>query len=50
MDAGNGAWSKLAPRIFEELGIRAHRLYCDLDGASHETVRRIALALRRWEP
>ena len=32
LDAGNGAWSKLAPRIFEELGIQFHRLYCDLDG------------------
>jgi phosphomannomutase len=33
LDAGNGAWSELAPRIFEELDIRAHRLYCDLDSA-----------------
>jgi phosphomannomutase len=32
LDAGNGAWSELAPRIFEELGIQSHRLYCDLDG------------------
>jgi phosphomannomutase len=32
LDAGNGAWSELAPRIFAELGIRFHRLYCDLDG------------------
>jgi phosphomannomutase len=32
LDAGNGAWSELAPRIFEELGIQFHRLYCDLDG------------------
>jgi phosphomannomutase len=32
LDAGNGAWSELAPQIFDELGIRFHRLYCDLDG------------------
>jgi phosphomannomutase len=32
LDAGNGAWSELAPRIFDELGIRFHRLYCDPDG------------------
>jgi phosphomannomutase len=32
LDAGNGAWSEFAPRIFEELGIPFHRLYCDLDG------------------
>ncbi len=32
LDAGNGAWSELAPQIFDDLGIRFHRLYCDLDG------------------
>jgi phosphomannomutase len=32
LDAGNGAWSELGPRIFDELGIQFHRLYCDLDG------------------
>ncbi len=32
LDAGNGAWSELAPRIFAELGLPFHRLYCDVDG------------------
>jgi phosphomannomutase len=32
LDAGNGAWSELAPRIFDELGHKFHRLYCDVDG------------------
>ena len=32
LDAGNGAWSELAPAILSELGIRFHCLYCDLDG------------------
>ncbi len=32
LDAGNGAWSELAPRIFRELSIQFCRLYCDLDG------------------
>jgi phosphomannomutase len=32
MDAGNGAWSELAPRIVAELGIPFHGLYCDVDG------------------
>jgi len=32
LDAGNGAWSDLGPRIFEELGIPFHRLYCDVEG------------------
>ncbi len=32
LDAGNGAWSALAPRWFEELGFRVRRLFCEIDG------------------
>jgi len=32
LDPGNGAWSELAPRLFEELGFRVHRLHCEIDG------------------
>jgi len=32
LDAGNGAWSELAPPLFEELGFRVHRLFCEIDG------------------
>jgi phosphomannomutase len=33
LDAGNGAWSELAPRIFHSLGIPTHLLFCDVDGS-----------------
>jgi len=32
LDAGNGAWAELAPQIFEALGFRVHRLFCEIDG------------------
>ena len=32
LDAGNGAWSRLAPPIFAACGIMPHCLFCDLDG------------------
>jgi phosphomannomutase len=32
LDAGNGAWSRLAPDVFAACGIEAHRLYCEIDG------------------
>lgn len=32
LDAGNGAWSELAPPVFEALGFRVHRLFCEIDG------------------
>jgi phosphomannomutase len=32
LDAGSGAWSALAPRWFEELGFRVHKLFCEVDG------------------
>jgi phosphomannomutase len=32
LDAGNGAWSELAPVIFEDLGFQVHRLFCTIDG------------------
>lgn len=32
IDAGNGAMSRLAPEIFEELGYEVVRLYCEFDG------------------
>ena len=32
LDAGSGAWSVLAPQLFEELGFRVHRLFCEIDG------------------
>ncbi|MEZ5570569.1 MAG: phosphomannomutase/phosphoglucomutase [Halioglobus sp.] len=32
IDAGNGATSELAPRLFEELGCEVERLYCTIDG------------------
>jgi phosphomannomutase len=32
LDAGSGAWSVLAPRWFEELGFRVHKLFCEVDG------------------
>jgi phosphomannomutase len=53
LDAGNGAWSELAPRIFEELGIQFHRLYCNLDGTypnrSPDCARPAALAALKSE-
>ncbi len=33
LDAGNGAWSELGPSVFEALGFRVHRLFCQIDGA-----------------
>jgi phosphomannomutase/phosphoglucomutase len=32
IDAGNGATSELAPRLFEELGCEVERLHCIIDG------------------
>ena len=32
LDAGSGAWAELAPQIFEALGFRVHRLFCEIDG------------------
>jgi phosphomannomutase/phosphoglucomutase len=32
VDAGNGATSEIAPRLFEELGCEVERLYCEIDG------------------
>lgn len=32
LDAGNGAWSSLAPPIFENLGFSVHPLFCEADG------------------
>ncbi len=32
IDAGNGATSELAPRLFEELGCEVERLHCQIDG------------------
>jgi phosphomannomutase/phosphoglucomutase len=33
LDAGGGAWSQLAPNIFEALGFRVERLWCEIDGS-----------------
>jgi phosphomannomutase/phosphoglucomutase len=33
IDSGNGVWSKLAPEIFEYLGFKVTRLFCEFDGA-----------------
>ncbi len=33
LDAGNGAWSEIAPRIFRQLGLAVHTLYCEIDGS-----------------
>lgn len=32
IDAGGGAWSEIAPRIFENLGFKTDRLFCEIDG------------------
>lgn len=32
LDAGNGVWSELAPSIFESLGFKVCRLFCEIDG------------------
>lgn len=32
LDAGNGAWSELAPAIYRRLGFQVHPLFCELDG------------------
>jgi phosphomannomutase len=32
LDAGNGAWSEIAPDVFEKVGFRVHRLFCEIDG------------------
>jgi phosphomannomutase / phosphoglucomutase len=32
LDAGSGAWSEIAPEIFEQLGFRVSRLFCRIDG------------------
>jgi phosphomannomutase / phosphoglucomutase len=32
LDAGNGAWSGIAPDIFEQLGFRVTPLFCQVDG------------------
>ena len=33
LDPGNGAWSELAPLIFEKLGFPVDRLFCEIDGS-----------------
>lgn len=33
LDAGNGVWSEIAPRIFRKLGFAIHPLYCEIDGS-----------------
>jgi len=33
LDAGNGAWSEMAPGIFEALGFQVQRLFCKIDGS-----------------
>ncbi len=33
LDAGNGAWSRTAPQIFESLGLHVIRLFCEPDGS-----------------
>ncbi|MCV6613433.1 MAG: phosphomannomutase/phosphoglucomutase [Cellvibrionaceae bacterium] len=33
IDAGNGATSEIAPRLFEELGCKVIPLYCEFDGS-----------------
>ena len=33
LDAGNGAWSELAPELFTALGFRVQRLFCKIDGS-----------------
>jgi len=32
LDAGNGAWSRLGPAIFRQLGFEAECLFCETDG------------------
>ena len=32
LDAGNGAMSRIGPALFEELGFRVERLFCEIDG------------------
>lgn len=32
LDAGNGCWSKIAPELFERLGFRVTRLFCEFNG------------------
>jgi len=32
LDAGNGAASEIGPALFESLGFRVERLFCDIDG------------------
>jgi len=31
LDAGGGAWSVIAPAVFERLGVRVTRLFCEID-------------------
>lgn len=33
LDAGNGAWSELAPSLYAALGFRVHPLFCEVNGA-----------------
>jgi len=33
LDAGGGAFSEIAPAVFESLGFRPRRLFCEIDGA-----------------
>ena len=32
LDAGNGAWADLAPKVFTKLGNEVHPLFCEIDG------------------
>jgi phosphomannomutase len=53
LDAGNGAWSELAPPSFEGLGFHVHRLFCSIDGSfpnrSPDCARPASLAALKHE-
>lgn len=53
IDAGNGAWSKLAPAIFRSLGFDIDTLFCEINGKfperSPDCARAASLAALRQE-
>jgi phosphomannomutase/phosphoglucomutase len=58
LDAGNGAWSEIAPGIFEALGFQVQRLFCKIDGcfpnrppdsARPRNLAGLSLAVRKCE-
>jgi len=53
LDGGNGAWSELAPDIFESLGFKVRRLFCEIDGdfpsRSADSARPASLAALKQE-